>query len=60
MKKAKKKMKQIEGAPAKLDVVKFKKKERFKDQLSIRPTSASGHNRTPRQRVDGGVYYSAL
>ena len=37
--------KQNEGASAQLDV-KFKKKERFKDQQSIKPTSASGHNRT--------------
>ena len=39
--------KQNEGfASAQLDVVNFKKNERCKDQQSIRPTSASGHNRT--------------
>ena len=38
--------KQNEGASAQLDVVKFKKKERFKDQQSIKPTSAIGRNRT--------------
>ena len=38
--------KQNEGDSAQLDVVKFKKKERFKDQQSSKPASTSGHNRT--------------
>ena len=38
--------KQNEGASAQLDVVKFKKRERFKDQQSSRPASTSGHNIT--------------